>query len=412
MTPSEAATRAIARCLDLARLTDEPGRITRLFLSPAAREVQGIVQGWMQEAGLTVTQDAAGNLRGLREVPGTPTLVIGSHVDTVPDAGAYDGILGVTLALELAEALRGEVLPFSLMVAAFSEEEGVRFGRPFIGSRALAGTLDAGTLDGLHDANGITPRQAMRDFGLNPDELPQAALDPAQVVGYLEIHIEQGPVLEAADAPVGVVTTVSGQNRLELRFAGQAAHAGTTPMNARRDALAAAAEFILEAERFALARPPLVATVGQIAALPGAGNVIPGAVTLSLDVRHPEDAERKSALAALLEGANAIAARRNVTFTSTTALDQPSVPMHPDWRAGLHAGADALGISAPDLPSGAGHDAMVLAPLMPGAMLFVRSPGGLSHHPDEAVRPEDVEVAFRVALAFLRSLAHVSPLES
>ena len=407
MTPNEAATRAISRCLELAHITDEPGRTTRLFLSPAAREVQGVVRGWMEDAGLTVTQDAAGNLRGLREIPGAPTLVIGSHLDTVPDAGAYDGILGVTLALELAEALRGEALPFSLMVAAFSEEEGVRFGRPFIGSRAFTGTLEAGTLDGLHDANGVTPRQAMRDFGLKPDHLSQAALDPVQTLGYLEIHIEQGPVLEAADAPVGVVTTVSGQSRLDLRFVGQAAHAGTTPMNARKDALAAAAEFILEVEKFAVKRRPLVATVGQIAALPGAGNVIPGAVTLSLDVRHPADAERESAVAALLERAGEIARRRNIVFTSSTTLDQPSVPMHPDWRAGLHAAADALNIPAPDLPSGAGHDAMVLAPLMPGAMLFVRSPGGLSHHPDEAVRPEDVQAAFRVALTFIRTLVHL-----
>ncbi|WP_235693013.1 allantoate amidohydrolase [Deinococcus aquaedulcis] len=398
------ARRALAACAELARFTETPGEITRTFLCPQSREVTAYLSAWAHDLGLNVRLDAAGNLRARREgpTPESPTLYLGSHVDTVPNAGAYDGVLGVTLAYAVAEALRGTPLPFALELLAFSEEEGVRFGVPFIGSRALVGTLD--DLLDRQDAQGISVRGALEAYGLTPAELPEAEVrGPA--LGFLELHIEQGPVLQAAGAPLGVVTAIAGQNRLRLDFAGQAAHAGTTPMAHRRDALAAAARFVVAAEELARATPGLVATVGMLSAHPGAINVIPGATHATLDIRHEQDAARQEALKTLLAQAHALAAERGVTLTVTETMTQPAVPMNPGLRAALQRAAAAEGLNAPDLPSGAGHDAMVLATRMPAAMLFLRSPNALSHHPDETVNLEDVDAALRVAVRAVLALA-------
>ncbi|PTA68618.1 allantoate amidohydrolase [Deinococcus arcticus] len=398
------AQRALHACAELARLTETPGEITRTFLCPPSREVTAYLSAWAHDLGLSVRVDAAGNLRARREgpAPDSPTLYLGSHVDTVPNAGAYDGVLGVTLAYAVAGALRRTPLPFALELLAFSEEEGVRYGVPFIGSRALVGTLDE--VLGRQDAQGVSVRAALEAYGLNPAELPAAEVrGPA--LGFVELHIEQGPVLQAAGAPLGVVTAIAGQHRLRLDFAGQAAHAGTTPMAHRRDALAAAARFVVAAEDLARATPGLVATVGVLNASPGAINVIPGAAHATLDLRHEVDAVREAALKTLLAQAHALATERGVTLTVTETMTQPAVPLDPGLRAALHRAAAAEGVVAPDLPSGAGHDAMVLAARMPAAMLFLRSPNALSHHPDETVEPGDVETALRVAVRTVLALA-------
>ena len=394
----------IERCLTLSRFSEEPGRTTRTFLSAPMRDVHRCLRDWMERIGMQVELDAAGNLRGLYPglEPEAPHLLIGSHVDTVPGAGAFDGVLGVVIAIALVEALQGRRLRCGIEVAAFSEEEGVRFGVPFLGSRALIGTLDSALLARC-DQNGRAVVDAIRDFGLDPDYLPSAILK-GDLRGYLEFHIEQGPVLDNLDLPLGLVEAIAGQSRLELRFDGHANHAGTTPMPMRKDALAGAAEWISLVEQEALATPGLVATVGKFEVLPGAGNVIPGEVRASLDVRHANDDSRRSAVERLVNAAQEIAARRNLTIDYSTRLDQSAVACDLDLVAQLERGVVAAGYPVHRMVSGAGHDAMILAQRMPMAMLFLRSPGGISHHPDESVLPDDVEAALQTGLSFLENL--------
>jgi allantoate deiminase len=409
-TPLDRARRAIAECRLLAGMTEEPGRTTRRFLTPPMHDVHAHLRARMQSLGMSTHVDASGNLRGLWQPPraGKKRLLIGSHIDTVPGAGAFDGILGVTLALELVEIARDSALPIPIEVIAFSEEEGVRYGVPFIGSRAVAGRFDPALL-ALEDADGIPMEAAIRAFGLDPDKIEQAALDwekgNSNLLGFFEIHIEQGPVLEAENLSVAAVTAIAGQSRLNFVFTGRANHAGTTPMRLRHDALAGAAEWITAVEALALSVDGLVATVGQIKATPNAGNVIPGAVTVSLDVRHAEGRPRQAAVDELTERAYAIASRRGLTLACTRPLDQPSVPMDEQLTACLAEAIESAGFPTRRMPSGAGHDAMVMAARVPAAMLFLRSPGGISHHPDETVREEDVAAALLVAGKFLERLA-------
>ena len=314
---------------------------------------------------MAVRVDAAGNLRGLYGDSSAPRLLIGSHLDTVPDAGAFDGVLGVAIGIALAE-MRPRI---AIEVVGFSEEEGVRFGFPFIGSRALVGTLEE------------DPRvwDAIRAFGLDPAEMPNARFAP-QSIGYVEFHIEQGPVLESMNRPLGIVDTIVGQSRFHLTFAGKAGHAGTTPMELRRDALAGAAEWILCVESCAKKTPGLVATVGSIEVSPNAGNVIAGEARATLDVRHRDDARRHDAALELIGSAREICAFRGLTLRHEQKLDQPAVAMTMNLpeKGLLH------------MTSGAGHDAMILAPHMPTGMVFLRSPGGISHHPGESVLEADV----------------------
>ena len=360
----------------------------------------------MESLGMSVHLDAVGNLRGLwkpAEPPSTVRLLLGSHIDTVPDAGAFDGVLGVVLALVLVESAKALRLPLALEVIAFSEEEGVRFGFPFIGSRAVAGRLDPSIL-AHKDAKGTSIRQAIADFGLDPGNLQDAVADQ-RAAGFIELHIEQGPVLETEGLMVAAVTSIVGQTRLDLKFTGHANHAGTTPMHLRHDALAAAAEWIAKVEALALKTEELVATVGKLEAHPNAGNVIAGSVELSLDIRHVRDTTRKAAVDDLLHVAKSIAERRGLKLEWTQKMDEPSVPMDERLTAFMTNAIEAAGFPAKAMPSGAGHDAMIMAGLMPTAMLFLRSPGGLSHHPDEAVRDEDVEAALCVGERFLQRLA-------
>jgi len=404
-TMAERAQRAIAECRRIADLSEEPDRTTRRFLTPPVREVHQLLRERMEALGMTVRVDAAGNLRGRWQPPGSRArrLILGSHIDTVPNAGAFDGILGVTLALECAEIAQELKLPLPIETIAFSEEEGVRFGVPFIGSRAAGGRFDAALLR-LKDADGVTLEAAIRAFGLDPTEIDKAAIG-ADVLGFLEVHIEQGPVLEAEGLRVAAVTAIVGQTRHTLTWTGHANHAGTTPMHLRLDALAGAAEWMIAVESVAQHTEGLVATVGHLDVEPNAANVIAGAVHVSLDVRHVNDTERKTAVEALLVQAQAIAARRGLVVQSTRQMDQPAVPMDERLTAFLAEAIEAAGLPVKRMSSGAGHDAMVMAARVPTAMLFLRSPGGISHHPDENVLEEDVTAALDVCERFLQRLA-------
>jgi allantoate deiminase len=397
------AQKCIESCLEIARYSDCPDQLTRTFLAPPTQQVHDFLRGRMGRLGMVSRVDAAGNLRGIHRGarPDAPRLLFGSHIDTVPDAGAFDGVLGVVMALALIEALECP-LEYDIEVAAFSEEEGVRFGVPFIGSRALIGDIDDSQL-GQEDAHGVTLAEAIRQFGLDPAEIPDAVLHP-DTFGYVEFHIEQGPVLEDLNLRLGIVEAISGQSRYELTFHGKANHAGTTPMRLRRDALAGAAEWVLAVEREASTTPGLVATVGCVETLPGATNVIPGEARASLDIRHADDSTRRAAVDNLIAAAQHIAAARGLALSTAPHFDQAAIAMDPVLACQLEAAALATGAAPHRMPSGAGHDAMVLAAKIPSAMLFLRSPGGVSHHPDEAVLLEDVEAALKAGLYFLKHL--------
>ena len=395
----------IARCRAIAACTEVVGETTRPFLCDAAREVHALLRGWMEATGMKVRMDAAGNLRGFYAgaSEGARGLVIASHLDTVPNAGAFDGILGVVMGVAIVEELRGERLPVAIEVIGFSEEEGVRFGFPFLSSMAVAGSLEAAHL-AKTDVAGVSVAEALRGFGVEGDAAKDARM-LAGTTGYLEFHIEQGPVLESERVPLGVVTAITGQTRLQLTFTGQANHAGTTPMRLRRDAMAAAAHWMVEVERRAIAERHLVATVGSVQVKPGAGNVIAGEVVATLDVRHADDVRRNIAVAEMVTSAEMSAKSRGVTVAVKMLMDQRAVAMDAAMVQGLVDAARAAEVECKKMVSGAGHDAMIVAPVVPSAMLFVASPGGLSHHPDEAVVTSDVEAAMDVGMRFVRAFA-------
>jgi allantoate deiminase len=391
------ADEVIGRCRLLAESTEEPGFTTRTFLSEPMHAVHAHLRGWMEQAGMSVTTDHAGNLRGAYASAQhlAPRLFIGSHLDTVPRAGAFDGILGVVLGVALIERLGGRRMPFEIEVIGFSEEEGVRFGVPFIGSRAFIGNVDDQLL--------TTIAEAITAFGLDPKRINEARAGD-DGLGYLEFHIEQGPVLDSLSLPLGVVETISGQSRVDVLFEGQANHAGTTPMNLRHDALAGAAEWINTVEREARAVPGAVATVGRVNVSPGASNVIPGSVTASLDIRHARDEVRRDLVTRLSRCAEQTAADRCLTVSWVQHLDQAAVAMDPTFVGMLEHAVASTGRPVHRMASGAGHDAMIVARRMPAAMLFLRSPGGVSHHPDESVLAEDIATAIEAGLRFLEEL--------
>jgi allantoate deiminase len=401
----------LARMLDgLGRITDDPGRLTRTFLSPAMRRANRCVAQWMREAGLAVREDAVGNLIGRLEGsdPGARTLLLGSHLDTVRDAGRFDGALGVLLPIVALRELRrrGRRLPFAVEVIGFSEEEGIRFPSAYLGSRGFTGRLRAADLARC-DAGGTSVREALERLHRRPFRLPRPAHRPAGLLGYGEVHIEQGPVLEARHLAVGVVSAIAGQTRGQLAFTGEAGHAGTTPMRLRRDALAGAAEFVVFAEQLARRTGGLVATVGSLRVKPDAPNVIPSAALLSLDVRHERDATRRAALRRLLGQAGAIARRRGLRCRWQQTQDNDAVTCSPRLSARLNESVRAVQKRTTTLVSGAGHDAVVMSALTPVAMLFVRCRDGLSHHPDEHASARDLAVALDVVVDFLERLAKV-----
>ncbi len=394
------------RCDALARHSELPGGLTRVFLSREQAAANELVLGWMREAGMEARLDAIGNVVGRFEGarPGMPCLILGSHLDTVRDAGKYDGMLGVVTAIECVDFLnsRKKKLPFAIEIVGFADEEGVRFGATLIGSRALAGSLREETLDAT-DKEGISMREALRGFGLDPARIAEAARQPKDVLAYAEIHIEQGPVLEAEGLPVGVVTAINGATRFAVEIDGTAGHAGTVPMNLRRDALAAAAECTLAVERYCAGIPALVGTVGRMEALPGAVNVIPGMARFSIDIRAPEDAMRIAAVERLLAEMNAICAKRKVIMRATKTHEGGVAACAPWLMDQIGAAIAAEGIAVRKLPSGAGHDGMAMIGLCDIGMLFVRCEKGISHNPAEAISAADAETGARVLLRFIEN---------
>lgn len=410
MNEEMAARSVMEHCDILGSYSEEPDCLVRPFASQSMRQANASVTTWMQAAGMTVQQDAIGNLIGRYEgrSEGAKTLLLGSHLDSVRDAGKYDGPLGVMIALACVERLhqRQERLPFAIEVLGFADEEGLRYHTAYLGSRAITGTFDSSVLE-LTDTEGIPMTEAIRAFGGTPD--PQALQtprwQPSDLVGYCEIHIEQGPVLEARNLPVAVVSAIAGQSRITVHFVGEAGHAGTVPMSLRRDALCAASEFILAVEALGRDTAGLVATMGQVSVHPGASNVIPGQVTLSLDVRHQDDTTRERACRELEARASEIAQKRSVSSTWQLLQEHSAVPCSPPLMHLWEQAIEERGYPLLSLPSGAGHDAAVMSELTPIGMLFVRCRGGISHNPAESVMQEDVAVAIKVAEQFLYLLA-------
>ncbi|EEF59481.1 allantoate amidohydrolase [Pedosphaera parvula] len=409
MSTNDLAMKVMERIDALGRISEELGKLTRTFCSPAMRQANKQVGVWMQEAGMTVLQDAIGNLIG--RYPGKEghekTFILGSHLDTVRDAGKFDGPLGVLTAIACVQHLHDNKvkLPFAIEVIGFADEEGVRYQSTYLGSKALAGKFNEQDLKRT-DVQGVSMAEAIKKFGGDPEKLKEVRRDPQQLLGYAEVHIEQGPVLEQKHQPVGIVSAIAGQTRVNVQFTGLAGHAGTTPMNLRKDALAAAAEFIVAVESTGLGTPGLVATVGQIDARPGASNVIPGTVILSIDIRHQVDATRDSATARLQDLAGQIGYKRGVTMDWELVHEVQSVPCSRDLTAALGKAARQHLVEVTELPSGAGHDAAVMGEITPVAMLFVRCKGGISHNPAESVEVDDVRVAIAVMNDFILSLGH------
>ena len=391
----------------LAHFSSEPGKLTRLYLTPEYKAAVLQVKEWMEQAGMSAHIDAIGNIVGRYEGNSLnlPTLILGSHLDTVPDAGKYDGILGVLAAITCVEALHhaGERLPFAIEVIGFGDEEGVRFPTSMSGSRAVAGLFDPATLERC-DADGISLRQALHRFGLEPTHIGAIARQPEQVLGYVELHIEQGPVLDTIGCPLGIVSSIAGATRFAVEIMGMAGHAGTVPMPLRRDALAAAAEMILEIERYCRSEPNgLVGTVGQINVIPGAANVIPGRVRFSVDIRAADDALRRRATDSLIAAISTIATQRNVQAQILEAREVLACACTPGLMEQLAVAATKQAVVPYRLLSGAMHDAMQLAQITDSAMLFIRCRAGISHNPEEAIAAEDADLGVRVLLEFIRA---------
>ncbi len=410
MSSADAVGREImSRIERLSKASESDAVLTRRYLTPEHRKANDLLGAWMTRADMDVHVDPMGNIVGRYEgiEPGMPALVIGSHIDTVRDAGKYDGTLGVLVGISAVDALSraGERMPYAIEVIGFGDEEGVRYDSTFLGSRSVAGTLDASLLERI-DSDGVSMSQALRDFGLDPERFADAARKPDEVTAYVEVHIEQGPVLERENLPVGVVTSIAGQTRLRISLLGAAGHAGTVPMHYRRDALVSAAEIVQLVESTCSGQPELVGTVGSLEVRPGAVNVIPGRVDLTIDVRAPADAMRTTAVDAIMKGARDIASRRHNDIEIERFHDAPSCECNHELSRELALAVETHGLPVRHLPSGAGHDAMAMADLTRVAMLFVRCAGGISHNPAESITAEDAAVSAEVLLSFMR---HFSP---
>lgn len=412
MLPSAAVlgARAFAALAGLNRFSDEPGKLTRLYLSPAHRQAAEWVKGAMEVAGLSAFIDAAGSVQGRREgtVPGAPIVLIGSHIDTVKDGGRFDGNLGVVAGILAVQALRdaGISLPFPIEVVAFGDEENVRFPTHLSTSEALAGAYDPAWLD-ARDSEGVKLGDALLAFGGDPGGIAALARKPGSIQAYLEVHIEQGPVLEAENEPVGIVTAINAQSRARVRVTGEAGHAGTVPMALRKDALTAAAEMALALEQIAAGYELAVGTVGVLRPEPGATNVVPGAAEFTIDYRAPKN-ETLAAMETEIRSRFAeIAARRGVGLEIAPYAKADAVPMDPRLQDAFTAGIARSGsnIAGRRLPSGAGHDAMTMAAIAPAAMLFVRNEKGISHSPLENMSEADAGIAIKVLLETILELA-------
>jgi hydantoinase/carbamoylase family amidase len=406
--------RAEAMIDALALISADEGKLTRLYLTPEHKRAAVLVGEWMRRAGLSVRMDAVGTMHGLRPAGkdgprASKRLLLGSHIDTVVDGGKYDGNMGVVVAIIAAEELaaRGIELPFELEVLAFGDEEGVRYPKTLISSSTIAGAVDASVLD-MKDQTGMTMRDALAEFGADASHLTAEAYLRANVMGYLEVHIEQGPILDQANEPLGVVTAIAGQGRYRIHIHGEAGHAGTVPMAIRHDALAGAAEIITLVEDVARkgAKANLVATVGDIKAMPGASNVIPGAADFSLDVRAADDATRTAAATEIRQRGRQIGARRGVVFGMETVHEKPVAVCAPRLRRVISTGIQQVTGKAPrELMSGAGHDGQAMVKLTDIGMIFVRCRAGISHNPLEYVTPDDMGLATEALIRTIEALA-------
>lgn len=399
------AARVVARLKKLNEASDADGALTRLTLSPAHARAAGMVKRWMEMAGLAVRLDAVGNVVGRREgaTPDAKTLIIGSHIDTVRNAGSFDGNLGVILGIEACAHLADKPLPYAIEVVAFGDEEGVRFPTSLTGSRALAGTFDPASLASV-DEKGVSRRDALLAFGCDPSRAQNEVRDPSRTLGYIELHIEQGPVLEANKLALGLVTAINGGSRGEIVIEGAAGHAGTLPMNMRKDALAAAAEMVLAIEQIGKTGVELVATVGRIEVPNGAVNVVPGRTRMSIDVRSPRDEDRQRALAQIGAEIARIAAARGVKADLNITYDMPAAPCDQTLSTAFARSFERCDHPLFRLPSGAGHDAMSFRGRIPQAMVFVRCRGGVSHRPEEFAAPADIAAALAVLEDFLETI--------
>jgi allantoate deiminase len=396
----------VARINELGAISETPGHLTRIFLSKEHRAAADLIQSWMRDAGMRAHLDAVGNVCGRYEGerPGLPCLMLGSHYDTVRDAGKWDGPLGLITAISCVADLnkRGRRLPSAIEVTGFADEEGVRFASTLLGSRAVAGTFDESVLN-AKDSTGISMREALLQFGLDPEHIGAAARARGELHAYIELHIEQGPVLENENLPVGVVSAISGATRLSVVLTGMAGHAGTVPMMLRRDALAGAAECIVAIEEFCRTDTGLVGTVGYISAMPGATNVIPGRVSFTIDMRAASDAHRKMAVADVVRQIERIAKRRELGLQIDVTHENRTVPCAPWLKRQVAEAIAAEGFRVFELTSGAGHDGMAMIDIADVAMVFVRCREGISHHPDEHVEVADADAGARVLLRLIEN---------
>ena len=396
----------VARIGELASISETPSGLTRIFLSPQHRIAADLLMRWMDEAGMAAHLDAIGNVCGRYE--GTkadaPCLMLGSHYDSVRDAGHWDGPLGVVTAISCVADLnrRGKRLPFAVEIVAFADEEGVRFASTLLGSRAVAGTFDESVLNS-RDRDGVTMRDAMTRFGLDPSHIGRATRIRREILAYIELHIEQGPVLEAENLPVGVVTAIAGATRLHVALTGTAGHAGTVPMTMRRDALAGAAECVVAIETFCRGDQGLVGTVGVIHAMPGATNVIPGRVAFTIDMRSGSDMQRKRAVADVVRQIEAIAAKRGLKLQIDVTHENRTAPCAPWLQAQIASAIESEGHRVLALPSGAGHDGMAMVAIADIGMIFVRCRGGISHNPAEYVSDDDARAGARVLIRVIEN---------
>ena len=406
---SDAAALVMARCEALGSLSQNPTCLDRRYLTEQHKLANQLTSGWMIEAGMTTWQDSVGNIWGryTSAVPNAPRLIIGSHLDTVPNGGKYDGMLGVVAPVTLMAIFSGEgrQFPFHIDIVGFCDEEGTRFGTTLLGSRALTGKWQD-EWRRLKDEDGISLEDAMKNVGLDFDAINSATIAQTDLLGYLELHIEQGPVLEQENLPVGVVNAIAGAKRFSLTVTGMAGHAGTVPMSMRHDALCASAEMILAVESISQQRPGVVATVGKIENAPNGVNVISGRCQFSLDIRSEEDTLREAALAEILQKINDIAVLRNVELKIEQTHSAPAVHCDSALQNTLLKGVTEAGIEPKVLASGAGHDAMAMAEICPVAMLFTRCKGGISHHPAESITTDDVAASLAVMHHSLRTLKY------
>jgi allantoate deiminase len=397
----------MARLDRLAEVSESPRHLARRCYTPEHRQINDLAAAWMRDAGMSVHEDTVGNIIGRYEgkTQGAPAIMLGSHLDTVIMAGKYDGGLGILSAIDCVRSLNDRGIRFdcAIEVAGFADEEGVRFQSTYLGSRGLAGTFDTALLE-RPDKDGVTLAEAMREFGLDPGRIGEAVRGPDEIVCYLEVHIEQGPVLENEDLAVGAVTAIAGANRMTVAVEGTAGHAGTVPMPTRQDALVAASECVLAVEEVAACRPSAVGTVGQMSVSPGATNVIPGKVSFSVDLRAAEDKVRRSAVDEFDDKLTEIAARRAVSISIDHSHEADGITCAPWIVDEIEGAMEDLGQRRFRLPSGAGHDAAAMAEITDVGMIFVRCAGGVSHSPDESITGEDAKAGAHLLLRVVESI--------